>query len=48
MPLKYLADALRNVIIKGQTLWFVRGDVVILVAVTMVFLGLSVRFFRWE
>jgi ABC-2 type transport system permease protein len=48
MPLKYLADALREVIIKGQTLWFVRWDILILMIVTIVFLGLSVRFFQWE
>jgi ABC-2 type transport system permease protein len=48
MPLKYLADALRNVIIKGQTLWFVRWDILVLMVVSTVFLGLSVRFFRWE
>jgi ABC-2 type transport system permease protein len=48
MPLKYLADALRNVIIKGQSLWFVRWDIVVLMIVTAVFFGLSVRFFRWE
>jgi len=48
MPLKYLADALRGVIISGQTLWTVRWDVVVLVVFGTAFLGLSVRFFRWE
>lgn len=48
MPLKYLADALRAVIIQGHSLWFVRWDIVILLAVATVFLGFSVRFFKWE
>lgn len=48
MPLKYLADALRAVIINGHGLWFVRWDLAVLVAVTGTFLVLSVRFFRWE
>ncbi len=48
MPLKYLADALRAVIINGHGLWFVRWDVAVLVAVSGAFLILSVRFFRWE
>jgi ABC-2 type transport system permease protein len=48
MPLKYLADAMRAVIIQGQSLWHVRWDILILSAVGMVFLALSVRFFRWE
>jgi ABC-2 type transport system permease protein len=48
MPLTYLADAMRNVIIQGQTLWYVRWDILVLVGVGALFLGLSVRFFRWE
>jgi ABC-2 type transport system permease protein len=48
MPLAYLADALRDIIIKGETLWFVRLDIVVLSVTTAVFLALSVRFFRWE
>jgi ABC-2 type transport system permease protein len=48
MPLAYLADAMREVMIQGQSLWYVRWDIVILLAVGTVFLGLSVRFFRWE
>lgn len=48
MPLKYLADAMRSVIVQGHTLWYVRWDILILLAVGAVFLGLSVRFFRWE
>ena len=48
MPLKYLADAMREVIIQGRSLWYVRWDILILVLVGAVFLALSVRFFRWE
>ena len=48
MPLYYLANAMRDVMIKGFALWAVRWDVVVLLLVTGVFLILSVRFFRWE
>ena len=48
MPLKYLADALRNVVIDAQGLWSVRLDIIVLVGVTAVFMAVSVRFFRWE
>lgn len=48
MPLYYLANALRDVMIKGHDLWFVRWDIAVLVAVTSLFLALSIRFFRWE
>jgi ABC-2 type transport system permease protein len=48
MPLYYLANAMRDVMIKGFALWSVRWDIMILVIVTGVFLVCSVRFFRWE
>jgi ABC-2 type transport system permease protein len=48
MPLTYLADALRAVIIDGAGLWEVRWDLVILLAVTGVFVFVAWRFFRWE
>ena len=48
MPLYYLANAMRDVMIKGFALWAVRWDMMILLLVTGVFLVCSVRFFRWE
>jgi len=48
MPLYYLANAMRDVMIKGFALWAVRWDVLILALVTGAFLLCSVRFFRWE
>jgi ABC-2 type transport system permease protein len=48
MPLAYLADALRSVIIQGDSLWSVRLDIVVLLGVGVVFLAFSVRFFKWE
>jgi ABC-2 type transport system permease protein len=48
MPLKYLADALRAVIIDDAGLWAVRWDLAILVVVTGAFVMLAWRFFRWE
>ena len=48
MPLTYLANGLRDVIIHGTSLWFVRLDLAVLAVFTVVFMGLSVRYFRWE
>ena len=48
MPLYYLANAMRDVMIKGFALWAVRWDIMILLVVTAVFFVFSVRFFRWE
>lgn len=48
MPLYYLANAMRDVMIKGFALWAVRWDILILLAVIAVFFACSVRFFRWE
>ena len=48
LPLTYLANALRAVIIDDASLWAVRWDVVILLAVTGVFVVMAWRFFRWE
>jgi ABC-2 type transport system permease protein len=48
MPLKYLADAMRAVIIQGHSLGYVWLDMVVLVGVALVFLAFSVRFFKWE
>jgi ABC-2 type transport system permease protein len=48
MPLTYLADALRKVIIDDATLWAVRTDILVLLARTAVFVVLAWRLFRWE
>ncbi len=48
LPLTYLADALRAVLIDGAGLWAVRWDLAILLAVTGVFVLIAWRFFRWE
>jgi ABC-2 type transport system permease protein len=48
MPLTYLANALRDVFIKGTSLWFVRWDIVVLLVTATIFMVLSVRMFRWE
>jgi ABC-2 type transport system permease protein len=48
LPLTYVANSLRDVIIRGESLWFVRLDIVVLCVTTAVFLRLSVRCFRWE
>jgi len=48
LPLTYLANALRAVIIDGAGLWEVRWDLAVLFAVTGVFVIIAWRFFRWE
>lgn len=48
MPLTYLADAMREIIVDGAGLWAVRIDIAVLLATTAVFLVVGVRFFRWE
>jgi hypothetical protein len=39
---------MRSVVIQGHSLWSVRLDMLVLVGVALVFLTLSVRFFKWE
>lgn len=48
LPLKYLADAFRAVMIKGQSLAAVERSMLILLAITVVFFILSVKLWRWE
>lgn len=48
MPLKYLADALRDIMVKDRTLAFVRNDLLVLLAVTVLFFVISVKLFKWE
>ena len=48
LPLSYLADALRNVAIDGETLWSQWSDVLGLVAWLAVTFIVAVRLFRWE
>jgi ABC-2 type transport system permease protein len=48
MPLKYLADALRSVMVNGGSLASVQSNLLILLAVTVVLFAVSVRFFKWE
>lgn len=48
LPLKYLADAMRGVMIKGETLSAVRLDLWVLTAVTAVLFLVSVKLWRWE
>ncbi|MGO8684841.1 MAG: ABC transporter permease [Thermoleophilia bacterium] len=48
MPLKYLADAMRAIVVNSSTLWSIRVDIMVLVGVTAVFMLFSIKFFRWE
>jgi hypothetical protein len=48
LPLTYLANALRAVILDGASLWAVRWDLAFLLLATGVFVVVAWRFFRWE
>ena len=48
LPLSYLADALRNVAIDGQSLWSQWGDILGLSVWLAVTFLVAVRLFRWE
>jgi ABC-2 type transport system permease protein len=48
MPLTYLAEAMRDVVVDGHSLWFVRWDIVILLGFTVVFMAVAIKLFRWE
>jgi ABC-2 type transport system permease protein len=48
LPLTYLANALRAVIIDDASLWAIRWDLVVLLAATGVFVAAAWRLFRWE
>jgi ABC-2 type transport system permease protein len=48
LPLTYLADGLRQVMVYGVSLASLRGDLLALVLTVAIGLALAVRFFRWE
>lgn len=48
MPLTYLGDALRQVMVGGVPFAPLTVDAAILAVLTMVFFGISARFFRWQ
>jgi ABC-2 type transport system permease protein len=48
LPLTYLADALRSVIIDGSSMFAIRGDILGLVVWMVVTFVLAVKFFKWE
>jgi ABC-2 type transport system permease protein len=48
LPLTYLADGLRQVMVYGASLASLWGDLLALVVTIAVGLALAVRFFRWE
>lgn len=50
LPLKYLGDAMRDVMVRGESILAVgvRSDLYILLSVTLVFFVLSIRLWKWE
>ena len=48
LPLKYLGDAMRGVMIKGDSLKAISTDLWVLVGVTFIFFLISMKLWRWE
>jgi ABC-2 type transport system permease protein len=48
LPLYYLADAMREVMIRGKDLWAVRIDLLVVVGMGLVCFLASIKLFRWE
>jgi ABC-2 type transport system permease protein len=48
LPLKFLADALRDISIKGKSIYSVQSELYTLLGMTVVFFILAIVFFRWE
>jgi len=48
LPLTYLADALRQVIIDGSSIFIIRTDILGLLAWMVITFILATKFFRWE
>lgn len=47
-PLTYFSDALRNVMVKGYTLFQIQGDLLGLAVWAVIMFVLAIRLFRWE
>jgi ABC-2 type transport system permease protein len=48
LPLTYLNDALRQIMVAGTPLYSMTADIAVLAAWAIVSLGLTIRFFRWD
>jgi ABC-2 type transport system permease protein len=48
LPLYYLGDALREVMIRGKDLWAVRLDLLVVVGMGLICFLASIKLFRWE
>ncbi len=48
MPLKYLADAMRDIMVKGSSLSSQTGNLLVLLLVTAIFFVASILLWRWE
>jgi ABC-2 type transport system permease protein len=48
LPLKYLADALRDVMIRNRSFNAVRSDLIILIIMTIALFIIAAKLFRWE
>ena len=48
MPLTYLGDALRQVMVGGVPFAPLPVDIAVLAGLTVVFFGISARYFRWQ
>jgi ABC-2 type transport system permease protein len=48
LPLTYLNDALRQIMVAGTPLYSMGIDIIVLAVWAIVSLGVTIRFFRWD
>ena len=48
LPLTYLNDALRQIMVAGTPLYSMTADIIVLAGWAIVTLGITIRFFRWD
>ena len=48
LPLTYLNDALRQIMVAGTPLYSMTTDIIVLAGWAIVTLGITIRFFRWD
>lgn len=48
LPLRFLVDSLRDIMIRGKNLGYIQNNLFILLAITIVLFGLAIKLFKWE
>ena len=48
LPLTYVSDALRQIMVDGSPLHSMTVDIAVMAAWTVICLAITIRFFRWD